>query len=116
MEPIVIVAIIAAVASLGGAIIVGISARGKNRVDYKTALDARIDKRVADQLAEAWTQIDKQKGQISGLLEQNSRQARIERLMYRYLQTLRHHIEAGNPPPPPTMPAELFEWYADRPD
>lgn len=114
MEPIVVVAIIAAVASLGGAIIVGVSSRGKTRVDYKTALDARIDKRVSDQLAEAWAQLDKQKGQIAGLLEQNSRQARIERLMYRYLQTLRHHIEAGNPPPPPTMPAELFEWYADR--
>lgn len=121
MEPIVITAIIAALASLGGAIIVAFSARGRMRVDYKTALDERIDKRVSDQLSTAWAQIDKlvtqngvQATQMAQQANDLAKQRRIERIMYRYMQQLRNHIDQGNPPPPPTMPHELFEWYNDH--
>lgn len=111
MEPVVIIALIGALASLGGAVIVATSARGTKKVDYKTALDARIDKRVSEQLATAWAQLDTQKDQITGLTEQNARQSRIERVLYRYVSDLRKHIHTGAPPPPPPVPTELIEWY-----
>lgn len=104
MDPIVIVALVAAVASVIGSAVVALSARGKSKVDYKTALDARIDERVTRQLNEAWAQIDEQGAELKQLRN-------LDRITYRYVKQLRSHIVAGKGNPPPTIPVELVSWH-----
>ena len=104
MDPVVIVALVAAVASIIGSAIVALSARGKSRVDYKAALDARIDARVTEQLHAAWARIDKQDGEIAGL-------RKVVKADYRHIKQLRGYIEAGNTGPIPAIPPELIAWH-----
>lgn len=106
MEPVIVVALVAAGASVIAAVITAVSARGKSRVDYKTALDARIDERVTNQLTEAWTKIDSQDAEIAQLKKR-------DRATYRYVKQLRAHIVSGKGNPPPPVPAELAAWHAN---
>lgn len=103
MEPIIVVALVTAMASIVGSAIVFFSARGKSKVDYKTALDARIDERVADQLTLAWTEIDKLKAS-------NIQHVKLENVTNRYIRKLLAHIRAGKGNPPPPLPPELEAW------
>jgi hypothetical protein len=103
-SPLIIVAIVAAIASIGGSALVFWSSRGKTRVDAKTALDARIDALVTDQLKEAWDQIDRQAKQLKQV-------DFINRVTFRHVEDLRDHINAHKPPPAPPMPAVLEEWH-----
>lgn len=60
MEPLVLAALVAGVVSLAGSAFVFFASRSKTRLDYKAALDARIDARVTAQLEAAWAQNDAQ--------------------------------------------------------
>lgn len=104
MDPVVIVALVAAVASIIGSAIVALSARGKSRVDYKAALDARIDQRVSQQLTEAWTRIDKQDAEIAGL-------RKVVKADYRHIKQLRSYIASNQTGPIPDIPPELVDWH-----
>lgn len=119
LEPIVIVAIISVVGAILGAFITFRSTKGKTKTDAKTALDARIDARLDKQLETAWAQIDSltAKGEedhkeIQGLKDRLSVTDRIGLLMYQYTQALRNHIVKELPPPPPTAPLELSQWFS----
>lgn len=69
-----------------GAILTFLATRGKTQTDAKSAMDARIDKRVDEKLAEAWSQVDDQAKEIEeltgkvkdlgGLLEDAQREIR----------------------------------------
>ena len=104
MDPIIIVSIVTAIASVAGAVTVALSARGKSRVDYKAALDARIDARVTEQLNSAWARIDKQDAEIAAL-------RKVVKAGYRHIKQLRGYIEAGNTGPIPVIPPELVSWH-----
>lgn len=71
MSPTEIVAIITAIGGLGAAAITYLATRGKTKTDAKTALDARIDARVKEQLEGAWTEIGTLKSAVAELLEKD---------------------------------------------
>jgi hypothetical protein len=126
MDTPILTALIMAAASVLGGLIVFIATRGRTRTDAKTALDARIDARVTTQLEGAWKRIDEQDAHIKALKTQNKTQARQitelrahadiaerrEVLIYRHTRALREHILRELPPPPPTMPVELRDWFS----
>lgn len=72
MDSGIVVAVVTAVGSLVGILVVARSSRSKTNADVKTALDARIDARVSKQLADAWTQIDAQGKKITDLEDEVS--------------------------------------------
>lgn len=71
MSPTEIVAIITTIGVLGAAGITFLATRGKTRTDAKTALDARIDARVAEQLDGAWAEIGTLKSAVAELTEKD---------------------------------------------
>lgn len=71
MDPQTIITIIGAVVAVTGAFLTYLATRGKTKTDAKTALDERIDVRVAAQLEGAWSQIDKLKSAVAELTEKD---------------------------------------------
>lgn len=59
-----------------------------------------------DQLQEELT---RHAGRISGLEAEQSKAKRREHIRDNYINELRRHIEAGNPPPPPVWPEGLYD-------
>ncbi|KKX97750.1 hypothetical protein [Microbacterium sp. Ag1] len=66
-----IIAIIGAAALVFGGILTFLATRGKTKTDAKTALDARIDARVSEQLEGAWTEITALKADVATLTEKD---------------------------------------------
>lgn len=66
-----IIAIIGAAALVFGGILTFLATRGKTKTDAKTALDARIDARVSEQLEGAWTEITTLKADVATLTEKD---------------------------------------------
>ena len=71
MEPQTLIAIIAAAVTVVGAVLTFLATRGKTKTDAKTALDARIDARVAEQLEGAWSEIKELKDSVGELTEKD---------------------------------------------
>ncbi|OIU88675.1 hypothetical protein [Microbacterium sp. AR7-10] len=71
MSPTEIVAIITTIGVLGAAATTFLATRGKTKTDAKTALDARIDARVAEQLEGAWAEIGTLKSAVAELTEKD---------------------------------------------
>lgn len=71
MEPQTVIAVIGAAALALGAVLTFFATRGKTKTDAKTALDARIDKRVSEQLEGAWSDITSLKRSVSELEEKD---------------------------------------------
>ncbi|WP_020097376.1 hypothetical protein [Microbacterium sp. 11MF] len=71
MDPQHIVTIVVAIIGLLGIVVTFIGTRGKTKTDAKTALDARIDARVAEQLEGAWTKIGSLEGRVNELVEKD---------------------------------------------
>lgn len=71
MSPTEIVAIITTIGVLGAAATTYFATRGKTKTDAKTALDARIDARVKEQLEGAWTEIGTLKNAVAELTEKD---------------------------------------------
>lgn len=66
-----IIAMIGAAALAFGAVLTFLATRGKTKTDAKTALDARIDERVSEQLEGAWTEITSLKTDVATLTEKD---------------------------------------------
>lgn len=71
MDPQTVIAMIGAAALALGAVLTFFATRGKTKTDAKTALDARIDKRVSEQLEGAWTEITALKADVATLTEKD---------------------------------------------
>ncbi|MFJ6429723.1 hypothetical protein [Microbacterium maritypicum] len=71
MDPQTVIAMIGAAALVLGAVLTFFATRGKTKTDAKTALDARIDKRVSEQLEGAWTEITTLKADVATLTEKD---------------------------------------------
>lgn len=71
MDPQTIITIIGAVVGGAGVVLTFLATRGKTKTDAKTALDARIDERVSDQLEGAWTEIRQLKKDVETLTEKD---------------------------------------------
>lgn len=118
---------------LGGAVLLLLgtwitvrATRGKTQVDYKTAMEKRLDEKMGaytDRLEkrletaegkaqEAQARADELEGRVDHLEDVQEASERREKLLYKYTSTLREHILGNKPPPPPRMPDELVEWYS----
>lgn len=107
--------------------------KGKTKSDAKTALDLRIDKKVSEYMDDLESRLDKQReslkeqgskidtleddkdmlaGKIKSLEIERALADRREVLLYRHTKALRDHIINELPPPPPTAPTELIDWFA----
>lgn len=71
MDPQTVIAMIGAAALVLGAVLTFFATRGKTKTDAKTALDARIDQRVSEQLERAWTEITTLKTDVATLTEKD---------------------------------------------
>jgi len=71
VDPQTVIAMIGAAALALGAVLTFFATRGKTKTDAKTALDARIDKRVSEQLEGAWTEITTLKADVATLTEKD---------------------------------------------
>lgn len=71
MEPQQIITILTVTSGVLAALLTFLATRGKTKTDAKTALDARIDERVAKQLDGAWGEIDRLKTAVAELLEKD---------------------------------------------
>ncbi|GAA1149036.1 hypothetical protein F6W69_10735 [Microbacterium oxydans] len=71
MDPQTIITIIGAGVGGMGVVLTFLATRGKTKTDAKTALDARIDKRVSEQLEGAWTEITALKTDVATLTEKD---------------------------------------------
>lgn len=71
MDPQTVIAVIGAAALALGAVLTFFATRGKTKTDAKTALDARIDARVSEQLEGAWSDITSLKSSVSELEEKD---------------------------------------------
>jgi len=72
----VVIGILGALATIGSVIAVLLKSRGENKnaaTNAKTALDARIDARVTEQLQSAWTRLDEQDTKIASLEDREKR-------------------------------------------
>lgn len=92
--------------------------RGKTQVDYKTAMDKRIDEKMSAYTDRLETRVEiaegravELEGRVNHLEEAQEESTKREKLLYRYTAQLRDHILGGQPPPPPPMPEELLQWY-----
>lgn len=120
-----IAALVGSGVSLTGIITLYLSTRGKTQSDSRGAQDARLDKRIESYTDKLETRVERaekeaeeQRGEIAHLQEQqeellNYQRAsnRRESLLFQYVSALRNHIVNELPPPPPTVPYELKEWY-----
>lgn len=71
MTPTEIVMLIGAGGTILASVLTFFVTRGKTRTDAKSALDARIDARVKEQLDGAWTEIDRLKSAVAELTEKD---------------------------------------------
>lgn len=71
MEPQHIITLVGIILVFLGTIITVLATRGKTRTDAKTALDARIDARVKEQLEGAWSEITTLKTDVATLTEKD---------------------------------------------
>ena len=101
--------------------------KGKTQSDTRTAMEARIDKKVSeymDDLEERASKSDEKVKVLEGKHENLERLYRDlkrdqedsthrENLLYRYISSLREHVVLQKPPPPPAIPPELEGWFDD---
>lgn len=83
-----IIGIIGALTTIGSVVVLFVKSRGENKnaeVNAKTALDARIDARVAAQLEEAWDEIKQLKEAMNDV---TTRQVRRDGAMIRILKAI----------------------------
>ncbi|MDJ1113248.1 hypothetical protein [Microbacterium dauci] len=71
MTPQEMIGLVGIILVFAGTVLTVIATRGKTRADAKTALDARIDARVAKQLEGAWTEIETLKTTVRELTEKD---------------------------------------------
>lgn len=92
--------------------------RGKTQVDYKTAMDKRIDEKMSAYTDRLELRVETAEGRaveleerVEHLEDAQEESTKREKLLYKYTAQLRDHILGELPPPPPPMPQELRDWY-----
>lgn len=101
--------------------------KGKTQTDYRTSMEARIDKKVSEYMDDLEERASKSEEKVKVLEEKHENLARLyrdlkrdqeestrrENLLYRYISSLREHVVLQKPPPPPAIPHELEGWFDD---
>lgn len=101
--------------------------RGKTQADMRTAQEKRMDDRmeaytsrvekeneeIRARLADQESKSEEQDEKLEKMQEVMRSSTHRERSLFLYLTALRNHIVKELPPPPPTIPNELVEWYED---
>ena len=102
--------------------------KGKTQADTRTAMEARIDKKVSEYMDDLEERAGKSEEKVKVLEEKYENLERLyrdlkrdqedsthrENLLYRYILSLREHVVLQKPPPPPAIPHELEGWFDDR--
>lgn len=109
MEPLVLAALVAGIVSLTGSLFVFFASRSKTRLDYKAALDARIDERVSAQLESAWAQNDAQATLLKAQTGELTALKREFKSAIRYIVRLQSALGARCPP----VPADLTNYLKE---
>lgn len=104
MTGVIVTVIGALVVALISALVGIVTVWMKDKRDYQTALMAANDKLV-DQLQEERSEIKDKLHRVSMKVDGLMLQGRYKD---DYINSLRSHIEQGNPPPPPGYPPELL--------
>ena len=101
--------------------------KGKTQMDYRTSMEARIDKKVSEYMDDLEERASKSEEKVKVLEEKYENLARLyrdlkrdqeestrrENLLYQYISSLREHVVLQKPPPPPAIPQELEGWFDD---
>lgn len=124
--------ILAAIATLGVAIIAGRAAWRNSRKTAEEQAEARKEpswKELVDENRDLRTELNdlrdnfdahraaqeelntKQARKVEALEIDRTLSDRRELLLYRHTKALRDHIINEKPPPPPTAPSELIDWF-----
>jgi LmbE family N-acetylglucosaminyl deacetylase len=118
----VLIGVLGALAAIGSTVVLFLKSRGENRhntTNAKTALDARIDERIGQQLNIAWKRIDEVEAAFKALETREQRRTgaitRILRAIYQQWP-----IEAGGPNLDPADISEIEEtippsWIKNHP-
>ena len=129
MEPWMSVLVALAIPLFGflGALVTFKATKGKTQSDTRTAMEARIDKKVSEYMDDLEERAGKSEEKVKVLEEKHEDLERLyrdlkrdqedsthrENLLYRYISSLREHVVLQKPPPPPAIPPELEGWFDD---
>lgn len=139
MDPTIIVAFIMGGLGLLGVFMTVLGNSSKTKTDARTALEERIDKKVGEYMDDLEERLAAGVDRIAALEEERAKmdtrvkeaekaatelKARVfelesaqaitdarEVLLYQHTKALRDHIINQLPPPPPTLPVDLTEWF-----
>lgn len=143
-QPVVWVAVIGAVSAGLGYFVKYLGDRSTTRATAHVSREQRIDDKIdkyTDRVEERLDQVEKDAReakaraealekqvevltQEKGILEGKVKSLEVDRaladrrevLLYRHTKALRDHILNELPPPPPTAPTELIDWFANFDD
>jgi hypothetical protein len=93
-------------AQIGPGAIVAVIGFGGAWVTSKIQNKGRPENALIDQLQE---ELSRHAGRIDGLETEQKKAKRREMIRDNYINKLREHINAGNPPPPPEWPEGLYD-------
>jgi hypothetical protein len=93
-------------AQIGPGALVAVIGFGGAWMTSKIQNKGRPENALIDQLQEELT---RQGGRIDGLETEQRKAKRREMIRDNYINKLREHINAGNPPPPPEWPEGLYD-------
>ena len=129
MEPWVSVLVALSIPLFGflGVLVTVNATKGKTQSDTRTAMEARIDKKVSEYMDNLEERASKSDEKVKVLEEKHDNLERLyrdlkrdqedstyrENLLYRYITSLREHVVLQKPPPPPAIPPELEGWFDD---
>ena len=127
MESQIIVGVVTAVLVFLGTWLTFRGTKGRTQSDYTTAMEARIDGKVesyakkAEERAEKYeakydeldSKYDELADQYRELKRDQDLSTRRESILFRYIASLREHVVLQLPPPPPSIPPELEDWFED---
>lgn len=130
MNPELILGLGSLVVGLGGVLYTYLASKGKTKTDAKTAMDQRLDEKMAaytekveERLEDAEAEAAEAKKDAKALAARvemleidRTLSDRRELLLYRHTKALRDHIINEKPPPPPTAPSELIDWFENFED
>lgn len=97
--------VVAVIAACGGWLTTKIQHRGKP----ENALIDQLQEQIKDDREARERETASMKADIADLKEEQRKSKKRERIRDDYINKLRDHINAGNPPPPPAWPDGLYD-------
>lgn len=98
-------AIVAVIAAGGGWLTTKIQHRGKP----ENALIDQLQEQIKDDREAKEKEMSVMRSDIAGLKDEQRKSKKREHIRDNYINALRDHINAGNPPPPPVWPEGLYD-------